>query len=127
MYAVFFDVYLVLKLIKKRIDSHDWAIDSIRNPAEVKELREIKKFTLIAVYAPPKLRYERESERKRHGFTKTYEEWLEIEKKENNSNPQCQQIHECVKLADYNITNDSTKDELIKKVEYTLNIIKGKQ
>lgn len=118
---------VLAKLIKKRIDSHDWAIDSIRNPAEIEELRKIKGFKLIAVYAAPELRYKRESERKRAGFVKTFEEWLEIEKKENDSNPQHLQIMECIKSADYKIINDSTKDELIKKVEYTLNLIKEKQ
>ena len=107
-------------IIKTRIPPGDVVIDSIRNPGEVAVLRELNDFFLVALDSPQKIRFEREKLRGRVGSIKNYEEWLEIERIESQSNPLHLQVRECVKLADHAILNDGTKEELILKASFLL-------
>jgi dephospho-CoA kinase len=92
-------------------------IDSIRNIAEIKELRMLPGFKLIAVCAPVKVRFERAKKRSRIGFEKTLEEFILVEQKENSSDPDKQQLFECLKAADITINNAGTVGELKDEVE----------
>jgi len=112
------------KLILKRLPKGDVVLDSIRNPAEVAVLRELPDFVLIALDAPLKVRYEREHARGRVGNAKSFEEWLAIEKMEDEENPRHLQVHLCMDLADYTLQNDGTKNELKKKIDEVLQRIK---
>lgn len=100
--------------------------DSIRNPAEAEELKRSKKrFILIAVDAPLKLRYQRTISRGRAGDKMTLEEFKQQDFKQLKSDdPNAQQILECFKLADYTVVNDSTLEELHQKIEKILNDLK---
>lgn len=113
------------KLIMGRLPNGDVVLDSIRNPAEIVELRKLSGFVLIALDAPLKVRYEREHARGRIGNAKTFEEWLAIEKMEDGENPLHLQVHMCMKLADYALQNDGTKEELKKKIDEVLQKIKS--
>jgi len=92
-------------------------IDSIRNLAEINELKKLPGFILAAVDAPVKVRFERAISRGRVGFEKTMEEFIRIEKKENTSDPDKQQLFECLKAADIKIINGGTVEELKRKIE----------
>ncbi len=91
-------------------------IDSIRNLAEINELRKLSGFVLIAIDAPVKLRFERAKKRARTGFEKTLQDFIKIEQQENSKDPARQQLFECVKQADYIVVNDGTEKELEDKV-----------
>ncbi len=108
------------KLIIKRLPEGDVVIDSIRNPAEVEELRRLHGFLLVSIDAPQIVRYERECSRGRTGNAKTFDEWLAIEKLEDEENPLHLQIHACMKIADYSIINGGSRDELVKQAKNIL-------
>ena len=89
-----------------------YVFDSIRNPAEVNELRKAFPQTLIfSVDADPKIRYEKEQDRERKTGRKaapTYEKFLEIESSENSDNPLAQQLRTTMATADLHLWNDFT-------------------
>ena len=104
------------KLASKLRSDCNHIVDSIRNPFEVESLREssrIGKFFLISVDADAKLRYERLSLRGRIGDSDTWEKFLEQEQKEdNNDDPNKQQLSKTMKLADFEIDNSGTLENL---------------
>jgi dephospho-CoA kinase len=107
--------------IKKIEDKNDYVvIDSIRNPFEIKALRKLNGFTLIGVDAPLEIRFERAVARNRPGDPETLEEFVEKEKKENTAASTNQQLEKCLKLADKIIINDSTIEELHKKIDLVI-------
>ena len=91
-------------------------IDSIRNVAEINELRKLPGFILIAVDAPVELRFERAKKRGRVGFEKSLQEFIAVEQKENSEDPNKQQLFECLKSADVTIINDGSTEDLKKKL-----------
>jgi len=104
-------------VIKKAVAKKDYAIDSIRNPFEIKALRKLKGFTLLGIDTPVELRFKRMLNRKRPGDPKTLEEFREKEKRENISSDTNQQLENCLKLANTIIINDSTIEEFHKKID----------
>ena len=104
------------KLTSKLTLDCNHIVDSIRNPFEVESLREssrVGKFFLISVDADSKLRYERLSLRGRIGDSDTWEKFLEQEQKEdNNDDPNKQQLSKTMKLADFEIDNSGTLENL---------------
>jgi dephospho-CoA kinase len=92
-------------------------VDSIRNPAEVEELRKQKDFVLLGVDAPVELRFQRAMKRGRNECASTLEEFKENEKRENIKNKINQQLNECLRMADKVIINDGTLRELHRKIE----------
>ncbi|MCX5749437.1 MAG: AAA family ATPase [Candidatus Saganbacteria bacterium] len=87
-------------------------IDSIRNLAEIAELRKLPGFVLIAADAPPEVRFERARSRGRIGFERTLEDFIAVEQKENTSDPDRQQLAACLKAADITVSNEGTVEEL---------------
>ncbi|MFW6449977.1 MAG: AAA family ATPase [Nanoarchaeota archaeon] len=97
-------------------EDKSYVVDSIRNPAEVEELRKLSHFTLVAVEARPESRFERAKKRGRNESAESVEEFLAKEKREMSSKDSDQQIHKCVKSADISINNDGTIEELREKI-----------
>lgn len=97
-------------------------IDSIRNLAEIRELRKKQGFFLIGVDAPVEIRFERSKNRGRIGFEKTLKDFIEIEEKENSLDPNKQQLFECLKKADAVIQNNGTIKDLNKKIKSILQV-----
>ena len=92
-------------------------IDSIRNPSEVEYLRKEKEFILLAIDAPVELRYERVKRRGRQESASTLEEFIKKEKEEMTDSEKGQQLHSCMKMADFIIMNDGTLEDLHLKLE----------
>ncbi len=99
----------------------DFAVDSIRNPAEIEALRKNKDFTLVFIDAPIKLRFERTKARKREKDPTTFKDFKKSEEKELQSKDSSnQQLLRCREMADFVIHNDSTLETLYKKIDELL-------
>ena len=90
--------------ILPRLGTRD-AVDSIRNPAEVRELRSLPYFLLVGIRAPLELRFERSRGRARAGDPVTLQEFREREEQENSRDPNAQQLQATFGLADRVIDN----------------------
>jgi len=96
-------------------------IDSIRNPFEVEELKKNPDFILIGIDAPIEERYNRAKSRGRLENANSLYEFKKIEETEKSSNPNAQQLDIVYKMADKFIFNDSTIEELEKRLDFALN------
>lgn len=99
------------KLIAEKISLASkgmFAIDSIRNPKEIEELRKLKGFMLVGVDANSRTRYERAMIRGRNENASTYEDFMKAEERELSGDSDSQQLSKCYELADIFISNDST-------------------
>jgi len=95
-------------------------IDSIRNPKEVEYLRKQGGFILLAIDAPPEIRYERVKKRGREESVLTLQEFKAKEAEEMSTEERSQQLQVCMKVADFTIQNSGTLLELHKKLEKLL-------
>jgi dephospho-CoA kinase len=81
-------------------------VDSIRNPAEVRVLREgLRRFVLVGVTAPAELRFQRSVARGRSGDPLSLEEFDSVERRENAADPTAQQLDATFRLADLSVNN----------------------
>lgn len=88
-------------------------VDSIRNPAEVRVLRDaLTRFVLIGVTAPLETRFRRSLARARPGDPTTRKAFAERERQENAADPTSQQLDETFRLADHVVDNVGDLDEL---------------
>jgi len=92
-------------------------IDSIRNPHEVEYLRSQENFILLAIDAPPEVRYERVLTRGRNESVLTLEEFIAKEKEEMTDRANGQQLQRCMHMADHLITNEGSLEEFHRKLE----------
>jgi len=99
------------------IGNDKFVISSIRNPAEVEELKKMEGFMLIAVDAPIETRFKRVSSRGRFEGAANLEEFRKKEELEMSDDTNAQQIHNVIKIADLLIINDGTVEELHKKID----------
>ncbi|MGD8534515.1 MAG: AAA family ATPase [Candidatus Aminicenantes bacterium] len=107
---------ILAKMVMERVEGKA-VIDSIRNPSEVEYLRKEKEFILLAIDAPVELRYERVKQRGRQESVSTLEEFTKKEKEEMTDREKEQQLHSCMKMADFVIMNDGTLEDLHLKLE----------
>lgn len=117
--------FIVSELYKRAKESgKDTIIESIRCLGEIKALRELGEFILLAVDADQKIRYDRVTGRKSSKDNVTFDDFKAKEKYEmKNEDPNKQSISKCMDEADYIINNDSNVEELNKNVEAILNDI----
>ena len=107
---------ILARLVLNKVNNKA-VIDSIRNPKEIQYLRKQKTFILLAVDAPVALRYKRVEKRGRNESASSLQEFIKKEAEEITSHEKRQQLQNCMKMADYTIFNDSTIEELHKKLE----------
>lgn len=82
-------------------------IESIRTPGEIESLRKKGDFFLLAVDAEPHLRYERIIVRNSETDQISFDTFVANEKREMTStDPNKQNLSECIKQADFVIRND---------------------
>ncbi len=112
---------LAAKTAAKLQADKNYVIDSIRNPAEVEELKKLNRFVLVKILSFPENRFKRMKERNREGDPETLEEFKRIEELEaSNQDGAKQQVTACMKLADKTIANDDQPEILRKKVDQLL-------
>lgn len=100
-------------LILNQIDiDKNYAIDSIRNPAEVRALRTRKDFYLFNIEAEVELRFARCNQRARESEAATLADFIATEAKELQSdNPAGQQLLATAALADSTIINSGSLEQ----------------
>ena len=103
----------------------NYVVGNMRNPGEVERFRKVKDFFLIKIDAPQKLRFQRMLERKREKDPRTFSDFLELEKQENGKNQKEHGLHHfrVFDMADFVIINDSTLEELRKRIDSLLRFI----
>ncbi|MBX2904362.1 MAG: AAA family ATPase [Chitinophagales bacterium] len=93
-------------------------IESIRTMGEVKALRQLHGFRLLAVDAAPELRYQRISERKSATDSVSFETFMDNERREMVSTDETKQnLSACIAAADFKLMNDGTFEELYAQIE----------
>jgi dCMP deaminase len=104
----------ILQRIRK--DAH-YAIDSIRNPAEVDALRRFGHFKLIRVEAPAEMRFQRAKARDREGDAVTLEAFAALETRELAGDADSQNLIAVERLADETLDNAADIPTLHAKVD----------
>lgn len=101
----------------------DAVIESIRTPGEIDFLKSQGSFTLIAVDADASLRYERISLRKSATDQIDFETFVANEQREmTTTDPNKQNLRECMKRADVCLRNDGSIADLVKQLEAKLTL-----
>jgi dCMP deaminase len=104
---------LAKKTVMKIKNMPQAAVDSIRNPKEVDELRaSLKNFKLVGVTADVKVRFERALKRGRLGDGASLDAFMKHEEQENTSNENAQQLNKCFEMADIKVDNSGTPEQL---------------
>src|SRR5262245_40520782 len=103
---------LAERILAKIEDDKHYAIDSIRNPAEVDAFRAAKHFKLVRIEAPPEVRFQRILNRQRESDPKTYEEFIALENREAEGDDTSQNLVKVELMADYTLVNDSAMETL---------------
>jgi len=109
---------LALRLIDRLIPDRNYAIDSIRHPAEVEALRESGHgFHLVWVDAPLEVRFDRMQARGRPGDPQDIEAMRDVETREaGGGDASGQQLDAVSALADFVVENDGELGSLHDKI-----------
>lgn len=103
---------LARRICRKLHPDQNYVIDSIRNPREVRALREWGEFQLLRIEAPRELRYERVRARGGHRMPASLEEFSEQEDRElQSSDATRQQLRATWSEADETLDNSGTLEE----------------
>jgi len=111
---------LAKRISKKIKENKDYVISSIRNKHEVLELRKLKDFLLVNIISPREERFNRIIKRKRKGDPKTFEEFIQLERKEQSMVETEQQLHIITRMADIIINNNKKLDFFNMKIDRML-------
>ena len=116
------------RLINKMEGGKNYVVGTIRNPAEIEELRKREDFVMVHVFANQKLRFNRVVARNRESDPRNWEEFLALESKDGGVGEKESglRIGDCIKMCDYTIVNESTLGDLKIKVEELLKTIETK-
>jgi dCMP deaminase len=111
--------YIAEKLYEKsKKENSNCIIESLRTVGEINALKQKGEFFLISVDANQGIRYIRSQSRKSETDKISFEKFIDDEKKEMfSSDPNKQNLSECIKLADFKIENNGTLEELHLKLE----------
>ncbi len=105
--------------IRSRLAQRD-VVDSIRNPAEVEELRRVPGFHLLGLDASVELRFQRSRRRARPGDGASLEDFMAKEEAENTTDPAAQQLRATLQLADVTLVNDGELQSLLDDIDRIL-------
>jgi len=101
-------------------DDRHYIIDSIRNPSEVEAFREAKHFKLLRVDAPAEVRFRRILSRRRESDPRTFEDFVELEKREAEGDDTSQNLVKVELMADYTLVNDGPLEKLYRQIDELL-------
>ena len=105
----------------KLLSNGNVVVESLRNPEEVRVLRQRKDFVLVAVDAPVETRFQRAKKVGKVGDPKTYDEFLALDQKEAaDPNASGVRIKECMAMADKTLVNDGDLKKLQRDVDSML-------
>ncbi len=102
-------------------------VGSVRHPAEVEELKQDKDFILIAVDAPLAMRYKIISQRDGATDEVNIEEFQRHELMELNGRDVQQQLLKVMAMSDYKIINDSSREDLHRKVKSIIDSLQAQK
>lgn len=119
--------YIVDELYKKAtLLNKNCIIESIRTPGEVISLRKKENFSLFAVDADPKIRFNRITIRNSVTDHIGFEEFLSNERREMTStDPNHQNLQKCIELADFVFDNNGSISDLHSQIEINMKKING--
>lgn len=118
---------LAQRVSKRFTQGLNQAVDSIRNPEEVRFLRTLPDFYLVAVDAPAHVRFERARDRARPGDAVDLAAFQTAEARElQSSDPAAQQLIATIALADFTIVNDGDLATLHDKVREVFRTAAGR-
>lgn len=111
--------YIVEKLYQEaKKENTDCIIESLRTVGEINSLKNKGEFKLIAIDANQGIRYMRIQNRNSETDKISFEKFKQDEEKEMfSTDPNKQNLSECIKLADYKIENNGSLDELHSRLE----------
>jgi dephospho-CoA kinase len=99
-------------------------IESIRTPGEVTALKAKGDFTLLAIDADVKIRFERIRQRGSATDSVDYDTFVSNEQREmSNIDPACQNISACIAQADHVIYNKGSFEELYRSIDQVLDVM----
>lgn len=108
---------LAQRIIQKLDPNRNYVIDSIRNPAEVRALKNTSRFVLLNIEAPASIRFQRIRSRKREQDPQNLAEFEQKEEMERKSSSlHKQSIEDVQALSDHTILNDGSLEDLHQKV-----------
>ncbi|HPT66229.1 MAG TPA: AAA family ATPase [Candidatus Woesebacteria bacterium] len=107
------------ELFKRALESgQNCIIESLRTVGEIESLKDRGNFTLLAVDADPKIRYERVIKRLTTTDNINFEKFLADEEREMNSeDPNKQNLKKCIAMADFTIINNKDINFLNQQIE----------
>jgi len=110
----------LFKMAKKSRENS--VLESLRTEGEINALRRIGNFTMFAVDADQRLRYERIQKRKNmQSDDVSFEKFKQQEETEMRStDPTKQNLSRCIEISDYVFQNNSSFEELYEQVEKVL-------
>ena len=123
--------YWALRLLKGYSPEKRLVLTSVRNPAEVAEIKS-RGGVIVEVFAGAKARYMRTVERvkenpKEHGDIGGFGEFeAKNEREMKSSDPSKQQVAECIAAAEYRLDNNGSVGELGKEIEALLRKLEKK-
>ncbi len=117
---------ILAKSIKREVEdlkANMIIVDGVRRQADIKYLKELKNFYLIAIEANSKIRYERLKKRAENpgDKQKTYQDFLNDHQKEAD-----REITSVMKKADYVIDNNVSLKELYNQIDKIIEKIQNK-
>jgi len=114
--------FIIDELYKEAAKNGENAIiESIRTPGEIASLRAKDNFSLWAVDADPKVRYERIFARQSETDQISFDTFLSNEQREMNAqDPTKQNLAECIRQADVLFENNGDFERLYRQVEVSL-------
>ena len=122
--SIYSPSYIIDELYKEAAQNGVNAIiESIRTPGEIASLRTKAHFSLWAVDADPKIRYERIVARQSETDQITFETFLSNEQREMTAeDPTKQNLAECIRQADVRLENNDDFEKLYRHIEDILNL-----
>jgi len=113
------------ELLKRALESgENCVVESLRTVGEIESLRKKGNFSLLAVDANPKIRYQRILKRSSATDNIGFEKFLSDEEREMDSDdPNKQNLRKCIEMADFKIENNGLIEELDSKLEEILKVI----
>ncbi|MBI2572425.1 AAA family ATPase [Candidatus Woesearchaeota archaeon] len=118
---------ILAKTVMKQLQpNQNYVFSSIRSLGELQHLQTLSNFILIEVTAPITIRLYRLQQRNRPGDPQTLPKLLIKEQQEQTNDPAGMQLNDVISQAQYQIANDSTVEELRKRIKEMLEKVSKK-